>query len=550
MHLAPDVELYWPHIQGKDNLIENLRQKVSEVNPDVVGISFRNLDSCTSKITTYPPGIVCESFLNDLVRIVNTVKRQAHSPVTVLGGSGFSIAPEELLLKTGGDFGFIGPAERGFAELIRVLISNKKRKAPGKPELESIEGIVFRKRDQFIRGPLANMDGGSPCAVSDWEKTWESVALATKEHLPVRTMSGCPLRCTYCVVPTTERLSVRNSSEVMDEIEKLWLRWGRLTRIFFADGEFNLPASEKAESILRELILRGLSRDIRWSAYLHPRTIQKSFVKLAEESGCDSVSLSIDSFDDHVLKKNEKGFSAREAIEAIKTISSFGIATYINLLFGLPGETSDSIAFTCRMIKELNSPNIHWHISIGARIYPGTALSQIAERMKEHTYGSCDEDSTTPSFYCEPYSPNELLNRITLLSSGVQDITFGENNIAIQTGAYEHGSSLVRGLYLLESGNERRGLAELEELAETDCPLSVDASWAITKWYILNAEGSNAQKEVLRTISKASYYPNRISGRLLRRLASLLTEGGSKTSNDAIDLKRPMNAAKHRNIAD
>jgi len=52
--------------------------------------------------------------------------------------------------------------------------------------------------------------------------------------------------------------------------------------------------------------------------------------------------------------------------------------TCLNIIFGAPGETMDSMRETADLIDEL-SPTAH-HAMVGIRIFPGTALQRLAIR--------------------------------------------------------------------------------------------------------------------------------------------------------------------------
>jgi hypothetical protein len=81
---------------------EGVEAAVREFVPEVVGISVRNIDDALIQRR--------ETFFDDLAGLCRLVKERSRA-VLVLGGSGFSIFPEALMLRTGADYGIQGEGE-------------------------------------------------------------------------------------------------------------------------------------------------------------------------------------------------------------------------------------------------------------------------------------------------------------------------------------------------------------------------------------------------------------------------------------------------------
>jgi hypothetical protein len=63
-----------------------------------------------------------------------------------------------------------------------------------------------------------------------------------------------------------------------------------------------------------------------------------NFCRALKRSGCVMLKLGVESGDQSVLDREEKGVDLRLASEALKTLSAAGIGTYVYLLFGTPSE--------------------------------------------------------------------------------------------------------------------------------------------------------------------------------------------------------------------
>ena len=96
----------------------DLEKVISSFNPQIIGVSIRNIDS-----TTYPGNLF---FYLPVKNVVLYIKELVEPRVPViLGGSGFSIFSEEILKDLNHDFGVVGEGEYAFAEILKWSLSSK-----------------------------------------------------------------------------------------------------------------------------------------------------------------------------------------------------------------------------------------------------------------------------------------------------------------------------------------------------------------------------------------------------------------------------------------
>ena len=91
---------------------ESLEAVLARYQPDVVGISVRNIDDVII--------LKRETFFDNLSWLGQTLRRKIKCPM-VVGGSGFSIFPRQLLELSGADYGICGEGETGFVALLAAL---------------------------------------------------------------------------------------------------------------------------------------------------------------------------------------------------------------------------------------------------------------------------------------------------------------------------------------------------------------------------------------------------------------------------------------------
>ncbi|MHA2401280.1 MAG: cobalamin-dependent protein, partial [Promethearchaeota archaeon] len=95
----------------------DIAKAISSFDPQVIGISIRNVDS-----TTYPGNLF---FYLPVKNVILFIKELVESNVPIiLGGAGFSIFSEEILRDLNHNIGVVGEGEYAFAEILKYLEKN------------------------------------------------------------------------------------------------------------------------------------------------------------------------------------------------------------------------------------------------------------------------------------------------------------------------------------------------------------------------------------------------------------------------------------------
>jgi radical SAM superfamily enzyme YgiQ (UPF0313 family) len=333
----------------------SLGREIAGFRPDFVGLSLRNIDNASYPCTRH--------YTEGYREIANTVRRYSRAPL-LLGGPAFSIFPEELMRLLAADGGVVGDGED---ELVRLCSGDTvSLRCADFPELQSV-GFPDRIDSMFPH-------------------------FRKYRTIGVQTARGCPRRCIYCTYPVLEggRLRLRSPAVVADELAFLYRRHGRRD-FFFVDSVFNAD-EQHMEKVCRAVI--GQRIPIRFSCYLAPRMSDPSLFTLLAESGCVAVDFGTDSCSDGMLTSLGKGFSVSDVIETSRACRRAGIDFCHSLIFGGPGETRETVQETTRRMDEINPKAVV--AMTGIRIYPGTAIEQIALRDGLIFAG---EDLLAPRFY-------------------------------------------------------------------------------------------------------------------------------------------------------
>lgn len=334
----------------------SLEAALKEFQPDIVGLSLRNIDDVLIRKR--------ETFLNELVVVCDLVRKNAKCPI-VLGGSGFSIFPRELLDWTGAEYGIVGAGEKALVQLVEAL-------ARGAP-LAGIEGLVVRDRAgvPWVRaqGTLA---GELDTAVQ--RPAWLAKFYLSKTGmLNIQTQRGCPFECCYCTYPLIEGRvrQGRPATVVAEEMTEMANQGAKY--VFVSDSVFN-SSPQHVRSVCEALIERRLS--LRWGCFLRPQNLTGELMELMARAGLAHIEFGSDSLCDSVLGAYQKHLTFEDIQRSSELARASGIDYAHYLICGGPGETLETLNISYERSQTL--PGAVIMATVGMRIYPGTALHRRA----------------------------------------------------------------------------------------------------------------------------------------------------------------------------
>jgi radical SAM superfamily enzyme YgiQ (UPF0313 family) len=362
-----------------------LRDYFAGHNPELVGLSFRNVDDC------FWPS--CQWFVPRLAEIIQSIRQSTKSPI-VIGGVGFSVFANQIVEHTGADFGVCGDGEKAIVSLANELQGNRC--------FERIPGLVWRENGTICSNPPTWAAGHLSLATS--RDAIDNVAYFNRGgQCGIETKRGCNRNCIYCA----DRLSkgtinrTRNPAEVADEAESL-LAQG-IDVLHICDSEFNIPG-EHAIAVCEEFIRRGLGNRLKWYTYMAVMPFDADMAKAMRKAGCVGIDFTGDSACPAMLKTYRQPHTADTIALAVRLCRENGIKVMIDLLLGGPGETPQTAKQTIDFIKQIN-PDCAG-APLGVRIYPGTEMvdvvaaeGQIGTNPNIHRKYTGPVDLFRPTFY-------------------------------------------------------------------------------------------------------------------------------------------------------
>jgi radical SAM superfamily enzyme YgiQ (UPF0313 family) len=347
--------------------LDEIQEKVREIQPDVVGIS-----------------IIFTSVYRLGLKIAERVKAVNPSIFTVLGGSHITVSPNEALEHKCIDFIVLGEAERSLPHL---LLAIEKHKLPF-----GIPGTGFRDPytgDVIIHQPdlLYDLDNTPMPAfhllpMEDYFKY-----AAEGRIIKMYTSRGCTFNCSFCSVPATSQRRFRSHSpeRIIQEIEHLISAYG-VTGIMFEDDNMNL--NPKRYQRIMELLVQGEYGLNLYARNFRCDILSRPTLNLMRKAGFSEVWITPESGSQRVLDEViGKRMRLANVTASVQRIISEGMRVGAAFVIGMPGETWEEIEETtayATYLKTLGVTNFWFSIATpieGTRMYKAAKNQGIINGM-------------------------------------------------------------------------------------------------------------------------------------------------------------------------
>lgn len=236
--------------------------------------------------------------------------------------------------------------------------------------LSAVEGITYRKDGKIIlnrdAAPIDNYDS-LPIAAFDLLPSLEPYYISVNHGKPftiMYTSKGCPFNCMFCNV-SKSKLKLKSVDRIMEEIDYLKKNYDIRTISFF-DESFTIDRRR-----LEEFCRRIKGYNIKWYCNTRTNLVDPGMLKMMREAGCRAISFGVESGSQKILDNVSKGITPEQSANAIRWAYRAGIKMHCSFIFGLPGETEETIMETLRFVKKNLPMSAEFNI---ATPYPGTRL--------------------------------------------------------------------------------------------------------------------------------------------------------------------------------
>jgi len=186
---------------------------------------------------------------------------------------------------------------------------------------------------------------------------------------------GCPFNCSFCASPViwNRKVRFRSPANFVDEIKQIIDIYG-CKNFRLIDDNFPLN-KERILEIARQLE----PLNIHFRCHTRVSLIDEEILSALKMAGCNEITYGIETADDYVLKKIQKGETVERQEQALYLTKEAGFSVWIYLMAGLPFETWDTV----QQLKEFimrNKEHIDKYTLATLAPYPGSDIYNNPEK--------------------------------------------------------------------------------------------------------------------------------------------------------------------------
>jgi radical SAM superfamily enzyme YgiQ (UPF0313 family) len=188
-------------------------------------------------------------------------------------------------------------------------------------------------------------------------------------------------RCTFCGTYKDERFRIKDDNIILSDILFASKHMKRQDQVFLMDGDALIIPQKRLMWIL-ESIQEHLPWVRRVGAYANTKSISmKSPRELSElqEKGLGMLYLGVETGDDEVRKKINKGSSAQHCLEMGKRVKNAGMKLTVTVLLGIAGKEK-SLAHARATGELISAIDPDFASALTVILIPGTPLWEEYER--------------------------------------------------------------------------------------------------------------------------------------------------------------------------
>ncbi len=196
--------------------------------------------------------------------------------------------------------------------------------------------------------------------------------------LIVQVTLGCSHnKCAFCNMYKDKQFSIVDIEQVMEDLAWARERYSRIERIFLADGDALILPMEHLLRILH-FIRKNIPECTRVATYASPKSILRKTpeeLRTLREAGLSMGYLGLETGNDMLLQKINKGVTVAQQIEAAQKLKAAGMTLSVTAINGLGG-TEDWEAHAVDTAKALSAMRADYAALLTLRIYTGTPMAE------------------------------------------------------------------------------------------------------------------------------------------------------------------------------
>jgi len=195
-------------------------------------------------------------------------------------------------------------------------------------------------------------------------------------NVSILSSRGCPHQCIFCLESTvffhSPSFRARDPDKIVEEMKYTVDQFGA-KEVYFDDSSFT-ASLKHAQDVSEAIIESGLK--ISWSCMADARVDSKTLA-LMKKSGCIGLKFGVETADPELMVKINKKLDLNQVRNFAENCKKLGLHTHGTFMFGLPGETRDSIANTLEFAFSLDCTSSQFSV---ATPFPGTPFYDLAKQ--------------------------------------------------------------------------------------------------------------------------------------------------------------------------
>lgn len=182
-------------------------------------------------------------------------------------------------------------------------------------------------------------------------------------------------KCTFCTMYKGDKFRIKKTDEIKKDIDDLRSYYLHIRRVFLADGDALIIKTKELKEII-QYINEIIPECERIGIYASPTSVKlKTLEELKElkSIGLDIAYMGLESGNDEVLNKVNKGNTSEEIVEAGKKLRLAGISLSVTVISGLGGKDLWR-QHAIDSAKAINEMNPEYLGLLTLMVNPGTSL--------------------------------------------------------------------------------------------------------------------------------------------------------------------------------
>ncbi len=298
------------------------------------------------------------------LKAAEIISKEISGVKIVFTGSYPSWKPELFTIKEN-YFVVRGEPEKAFSEFLQLS---------GNKNPQDISGLsFFAGKNNHSQGLLDMKDVPVPDR-SLLKKPYFINRICAFPATVIMTSRGCSYKCTYCAPNALDQaielefsrfnrekppLRLKDAKDVIDEFRQIYSLGYKGVEI--CDNQF---VWDKLRVIQ---ICEGIKDfKLKWICCARADYLKdKDMLRLMKESGCASIYIGTESFDQRVLDDINKGLSLSDNYRAVELVREAGIEPEVSVLLGASSlDSKNSVNCAIKKAREMNTTFVHYSIAL------------------------------------------------------------------------------------------------------------------------------------------------------------------------------------------